>query len=206
MHRTRSAAWRNRNQVASGIRYACSGAMSPRSSNIAAKPPACSSRSVARSDWSRLAQGFEADRSCFVQRTQSRLERDMPLAAADSGSNASQASTHAQTPPFTMHWATNARARLVLPELSGPASSLIAPTGSPPSSRASTASIEVGATSRTVRGTGLSAEGKRCSRAFSICERSAEAEGIPTNFRLLFAIFLRSSLLVKWMKGAPVNY
>ena len=71
--RARSAAWRKRNHVASGIRRACSAAVSPRSSTMAANPPACSSRSVARSAWSSCVHGFAA---CL------RLNRPAGLAAA----------------------------------------------------------------------------------------------------------------------------
>ncbi len=115
LHCVRSAACLYRNHVASGMRFACSGAVSPRSSTIAANPPACSSRSVARSAWSSLLPGLRAFRraprplralaspcsrlvpasAASRQRIHSNCLSRTPFAAADSGSNASFTSTHA---------------------------------------------------------------------------------------------------------------
>ena len=155
LHRVRSAACLNLNHVASGIRLPCSIASSARSRTMAANPPACNSRSVARIAWSSRVQG------CFLScaylrmsvegfsmgavlhRIQSRCFRLIPFAAADSGSNASLASIHAQTFPSCVRRARNANAILVRPEDAGPVISLIAPTGKPPLSKLSICAIPV---------------------------------------------------------------
>ena len=67
------------------------------------------------------------------QRIHSSCFSRTPFAAADSGSNASFTSTHAHARPSAVRPATNWSARLVRPDDAVPVSSLIAPTGSPPS-------------------------------------------------------------------------
>ena len=159
--------------------------MLPISSKKAANPPAWSSRSVARKAWSSRVHGLaRASPFSLRQRTHNSCFRLTPLAAADSGSKASPASTQAQTWPPSVLLARNARVRLVRPDDSGPVTSLIAPTGKPPSSNASTAATPVGATSRAVFGAGISAAGKRCSRVRSISRRKAEAEGMVDQISL----------------------
>src|SRR6185369_6970354 len=77
---------------------------------------------------------------------------------------------------------------LVRPEDTGPASSLMAPIGSPPDKSSSNSGIPVDATSLIVRSPGVSTDGKRWSRECSICSRSATEEGMGIyQIRLLFA-------------------
>jgi hypothetical protein len=64
----------------------------------------------------------------------------------------------------------------VRPEHSGPTSSLIAPTGSPPCNTPSSAVIPVSTTGRRILGAGVSAEGILCASADSIWNRIIEAE------------------------------
>src|ERR1700722_5496505 len=107
----------------------------------------------------------------------------MPDVAADSGLSAFDTSIHAQTLSAFVTCATNDRARAVLPEHSAPIISVTAPTGSPPSKRASIAAIPVGTTSRIVLAAGVRAEGIRSAKAASIWERKAAAKLI------VFAIY-----------------
>ena len=187
------------------MRLPCSRAVEPRSRTMAAKPPACSSRSVARIAWSRRVQGRSrtldfALASTSRHRTQSTCRKATPLAAADSGSKASFTSTHAQTRPSAVRRARKASARLVRPEDCGPVSSLIAPTGRPPFSSSSTLVIPVAATSRIVCGAGVSAAGKRCARERSISRRSRVAEGMAdlSTFAISSPLYsLKSVLLSK---------
>ena len=193
----RSAAARYRNHVASGTRAANSAATLPMSSTIARNPPACNSRSVTRSaSSSRVhvvpARGvgyflscadLYAARSCVFappapQRTHNTRSSTTPAAAADSGSKTFDTSTHAATLPERVMPDRKECASDVRPLHSGPASSVMAPIGKPPSSTASTASMPVGATGRIDLGTGLSAAGIRVASAASICFRIAEADGI----------------------------
>ena len=179
--RVRSAACRNRNHVARGILAPCSGAVEPRSSTSAENPAACNSKSVARSAWSILVKSgcvraFTAGTA--RHRTHSNCRNCTPHAAADSASSTSCASTHAQTRSSRVCCARKLSARLVLPDEDGPVISLIAPTGSPPSSNSSTAAIPVAAVSRIVCAWGVSAEGNLRSRELSIWIRSAEAEAM----------------------------
>jgi hypothetical protein len=109
-----------------------------------------------------------------------------PTAAADAGSSAFDTSIHAQTLPACVRRATNERAADVLPEHSGPVSSLTAPTGKPPCNISSSDAMPVVDTGRIIRAAGVSAEGIFCARAFSIWSRIAVAEGIRA-IRLIFA-------------------
>ena len=110
------------------------------------------------------------------QRTQSWRLRSMPAAAADSGSRVSEASTQATASPAAVMAAKVDCASVVRPEQAGPTSSVMAPMGRPPSSRASISAMPVAACSRIVRGRGVSAEGIRASREASIWRRTAAAD------------------------------
>jgi len=83
------------------------------------------------------------------------------------------ASTQAQNRSSIVRRARKASARLVRPEETGPVTSLMAPTGRPPPSSSSTVAMPVAAVSQRVRGTGVSAAGKRASRLCSIWRRRA---------------------------------
>jgi hypothetical protein len=65
--------------------------------------------------------------------------------------------------------ATRECAKEVLPEHSGPVTSLIAPTGNPPFRMASSASIPEETTDRTIFATGVRAEGAHPGRCFPHC-------------------------------------
>ena len=123
-------------------------------------------------------------------RTHSRRDRSTPAAAADSGANASDTSTHAQTLPAPIRLLANDSATKLRPLHSGPAISVIAPIGSPPSSTSSNAAMPVGATGRIVRIRGVSADGIRCASALSIWRRRAEDDRMKIYFRLIFALSL----------------
>ena len=141
------------------------------------------------------------------QRTQSSCRRDRPLAAADSGSKASFASTHAQNRSNPVRCARNLSARLVRPDDSGPVSSVMAPMGRPPSSSSSTGAIPVAATSRMVRWTGVSAAGKRCCEvAFDLEAKGSGGVHRRSNIRFLFAYRLTPiASLVKYPSGTGRN-
>src|SRR5215831_21098437 len=131
LQRVRSAAWRNRNQVARGMRLPCSMDSSAMSSTMAANPPACRSRSVARMAWSSRVHGcdwmdsavrdewFGFVEELLLHRTQRRRLRQTPFAAADSGSKESLVSIQAQT-LSCVRWARKDIAMLVRPEDMGP--------------------------------------------------------------------------------------
>ena len=123
-------------------------------------------------------------------RTQSRRDSSTPAAAADSGDNASDKSTHAQIFPAPVRRLTKVSATELRPLHSGPAISVIAPIGSPPSSSSSNAAMPVGATGRIVRIRGVSADGIRCASALSIWRRRAEEDRTGIYFRLIFALNL----------------
>ncbi len=87
-------------------------------------------------------------------RTQRSRVRSMPVAAADAGSNVFATSIQQQTFPAWVICARNESATEVRPEHSGPTNSLMAPIGSPPPSKSSSASIPVAATGRIIFGIG----------------------------------------------------
>ena len=175
LQRVRSAACRKRNHVASGMRRPCSMASSARSRTMAAKPPACNSKSVARIAWSSRDQGFlirfpvdEVTRvagegfsiGAFLHRTQSRCFRLIPFAAADSGSNVSFASIHAQTLPSCVRRARNAKSDGGSPRRCGSGDFADRSYGQiHHRANRRSAAIPVAATSRIVRAAGVSTEG-----------------------------------------------
>jgi hypothetical protein len=102
----------------------------------------------------------------------------------------------------------NERAKEVRPLDSGPAISVIAPAGRPPSSKSSMEATPVGATGRMTFGAGVSAEGIRFARAFSIWSRIADADCMANLFRLMFALparHVKGSVPLLW-SSYPYNY
>jgi hypothetical protein len=141
------------------------------SRTIELKPPACNSKSVARSAWSILDEGLPEAISLSVtmpQRTQRSRLKSAPIAAADSGCKVFDTSTHAHTLPDWVMLAITESAKEVRPEHSGPTISVMAPSGKPPSSNLSTFGMPVVAIGRAIRGANVSAEGIRLARAASI--------------------------------------
>lgn len=102
------------------------------------------------------------------QRAQSSRARSTPMEAAETGSKVFDTSIHAQTFDRCVIRAKKESAMDVRPEHSGPTSSLIAPTGSPPRNTSSKDAIPVSATGRNIFGAGVSAEGILCVSAVSI--------------------------------------
>ncbi len=117
------------------------------------------------------------------QRTHSRRLRSIPFPAADSGSKLSEASIQAQTWPARMTWAIKALAQVSRPLDVLPTSSVMAPTGRPPSSRASSWGMPLEIVGSSTFACGEKAEGMRCSSEDSRAERSWAARDI----RLMFA-------------------
>ncbi len=172
---------------------ACSMAASARSRTMAANPPACNSRSVARIAWSSRVQGFSFAQVLFINagegfstgtlrhRTQSRCFRLTPFAAADSGSSdRSRRSTRIHFRPGALCQKSQCHARTS--RGCWPGNSLMAPTGKPPSSNSSICAIPVATTSRIVREAGVSTEGSdarsRSRSVGGVRQRKAWREGI----------------------------
>jgi hypothetical protein len=164
-----SAASRKRYQVESGIRMRCCGSTSLMSSTVAAKPPACNSRSVAFNACSSRDHGLSLTRSFLSadMRSQSSRLRAILAAAADSGESASFTSTHAQTAPDWVMAAMMESARDVLPVEAAPAISVMLPRGMPPPRTASTSAIPVANSSGACLIFRLSAAGTRLASAVS---------------------------------------
>ena len=95
-----SAARRKRYHVASGIRIACWGSHITHVYTMAAKPPVCSRRSVARRPCSSRDHGFSVALLCRPAAcATAKRGNPIPAAAADSGDKQSFTSTHAQALP-----------------------------------------------------------------------------------------------------------
>jgi len=101
------------------------------------------------------------------QRTQSSRPSSIPAAAAEAASKVSETSIQAATFPLSMTRATRECAKEVLPEHSGPVTSLIPPTGNPPFRRESSESTPEETTGLTVFTAGDRAEGILLARALS---------------------------------------
>ncbi len=110
------------------------------------------------------------------QRTQSRLGRLTPVAAADSGWREFETSIQAQTLPSAVIWARKERESEEWPEPGEPTISVMAPMGMPPERSWSIEAMPVETTGRTGRGARVSAEGMRWARADSIWARSCWEE------------------------------
>jgi hypothetical protein len=122
-----------------------------------------------------------SDTSGSPQRTQRSRDSSTPAAAADSGSSPSDTSIQAQTFDACVMPARTDSAKDVRPEHSGPATSVMAPKGTPPSSNSSTHWIPVAAIDRGSSGTGVSAEGILSARSDSIFWRILAAESIVSS-------------------------
>ena len=123
-----------------------------------------------------LCAGCAALPFCTPQRIQSSQDKSTPAAAADSGWNMSETSTQAQTLAACVIPATKESTKEVRPEDSGPTISVIAPTGSPPSSNSSISTTPVATTGRMTLGAGLRADGIQSAKAALIRARRAEAD------------------------------
>ena len=128
----------------------------------------------------------------------------MPFAAADSGSSASETSIQAQTFPSPVILVIKESASAVRPEHSGPTTSVIAPAGRPPCNNSSTVVMPVGATARTIRGAGVSADGIRFESADSILTRSVPALNMFALYSPTTAVLCQLShalKMVQYMKN-----
>jgi len=180
-----STARRKRNHTGRETeRTTCVG-VSLRSSAIKPKPPPWISRSVARRAW-----------SAFRQRTQTSCRSLTPAISAEWGSNASRASTSAQTSDAAVREASAEISKLVLPEHGGPQISVKLPRGSPPV-RSSIGGMPVGTVSTIRRSRYWKGFERRFASADSTCKRNEaafelivkgeDAKKRGFHFRFLFA-------------------
>ena len=149
-----------------------------------------------------FAETCVGDCSEAPQRIQSKRARSTPAAAAEGGSKLLEPSTQAHTLFARLACERKDKAVEVRPEHSAPMSSVMAPTGRPPSNKESSGTIPVSTTGRTSLGVGVSADRILGANAVSTLRRTAEASGMKAhlyspNIRLNCTYFVKGSIAEK---------